>query len=161
MHRSDLITQIQFNNWANERLLATAKKIPQAKLRTGKLSAGNAFETLRHMLDVQWSWRLACQGEPATTLLWKIEPLETLKAAESYWQADGRRLLKYARSLRPKDFERRVKPSWTKRSYKIEHILLHIIHHGTNHRSEVGWYLTKLGYSPHGLEFLDFIARRK
>jgi hypothetical protein len=51
----DYVTNIQYHNWANERLLATAEKIPHDQLMAGeKLSQGTAFETLRHMLDVDW-----------------------------------------------------------------------------------------------------------
>ena len=35
MNAFDMITYVQYNNWGNERLVATAEQIPPAQLRTG------------------------------------------------------------------------------------------------------------------------------
>ncbi len=158
MNTFDMITYVQYNNWGNERLVAVAEQIPPDQLRTGTLSKGDAFETLRHVVDVEWSWRMACEEKPATQVLWEIEPLEDLPAVKAYWQAEGERLLAFVRGLSEADFEREVIPSWQDKSAKIKHILMHLVNHGTNHRSELGWYFTSLGYSPGDLDFLDYIA---
>jgi uncharacterized damage-inducible protein DinB len=154
----DISALVQYNNWANRRLIDTATHLSADQLMANvSLSNGSAFETLRHMLDVEWSWRLACEGKPATQVLWEIEPLADLQAVTTYWRAEGERLLALVQILSEDAFEREVIPSWSTRSYQIRHILLHILHHATNHRSEVGWYFTRLGHSPGDLEFLDYM----
>jgi uncharacterized damage-inducible protein DinB len=157
----DFITFIEYNNWANSRLLDTAEQIPPADLAAGSLSQGTAFETLRHVLDVEWSWRLTCEGQEAADVLWKIEPLEDLPAIRTYWHTEGERLLAFVRTLPEEDFDREVVASWSKKSFQIKHILMHIVNHATNHRSEIGWYFTKLGHSPGDLEFAQYIDMQR
>jgi uncharacterized damage-inducible protein DinB len=80
MQPADLATLVSYHNWANGRLLTAAAALtPDQLMADAALSNGSAFETLRHMLDVAWSWRRACNGEPASDLLWKLERVMNLK----------------------------------------------------------------------------------
>ncbi len=153
----DYESLVQFNNWANARLLETAAQLTPKQLHSGKLSKGTGFETLRHVLDVEWSWRMACEEKPASEELWKIEPLEDFAAVRARWEAEGASLLAFVQSLRADDFERVVTPSWEKASYKIDDIIMHIIIHATDHRSELGWFFTGLGHSPGDIEWLGYV----
>jgi uncharacterized damage-inducible protein DinB len=166
MHHADLSTQVAYNNWANRQILKTAALIPPGQLFAtrealgipAQLSNPSAFDTLRHVVDVEWSWRLACQGLPATKLLWEVEPepLDDLQSVAAYWQAEGERLLAYVTALSADDLEREVTPSWNNRTCKIKEIIIHIVHHGTFHQTELGWYFTALGHSPGDLGFLEY-----
>jgi uncharacterized damage-inducible protein DinB len=166
MQTADLVTLVEYNNWANQRILDTAARIPHDQLTAtrdelavpAQLSNPSAFDALRHMLDVEWSWRLACEEIPATQLLWEIEPLDDLPAVTTYWHAEGKRLLVYVRTLSPDALDREVKPDWSSRPCRIKHIIMHILYHATGHRSELGWYLTALGHSPGEFGFLDYLA---
>src|SRR5262245_5307655 len=130
MQIADLVTQIEYNNWANQQILSVAARIPADQLFAtrealgipAQLSNPSAFDTLRHVLDVEWSWRLACQEIPVTKLLWEAEtePLDDLQSVTTYWQAEGERLLAYVRSLSEADPGREVTPSWGNRSCTIE-----------------------------------------
>ena len=154
----DYITYVQYHIWANNRLLDVAEKIPTEQLMVESgLSFGSAFKTLRHMLDVEWSWRLAAQGQAATTVLWELEPLEDLAAVRAYWRAEGERLLNFVRGLSDEDFEHEVTPSWMQKSYAVKHILIHIVNHATNHRTEIGWYFTRIGHSLGDIEFVEYL----
>ncbi len=154
----DIVTFAQYNKWANNRLLNTAAQVAQDQLMSAPLlSQKSAFQTLRHMVDIEWSWRLACEGKPATEPLWKIEPLEDLQSVSAYWRAEDDRLLAFVQMLPEDEFERDVTPSWIKQAYPVKHILLHVLNHQTDHRSEVGWHFTKLGYSPGDIGFLDYL----
>ena len=165
MHGIDLVTQVEFNNWGNREILNTAVLLAPEQLFgtrealgvAAQLSNPSAFDTLRHVIDVEWSWRLACEEIPATNLLWEVEPepLDDLQSVAAYWQAEGERLLTYVRSLSAADLDREVTPSWGSRSCRIKDIIMHIVHHGTFHRTELGWYFTALGHSPGDLGFLD------
>lgn len=156
----DLETFVRYNNWGNARLLDTASRFPDETLRVDAgLSYGSAFHTLRHVVDVEWSWRLACEGLPVTQLLWELEPLETLEQIRAYWHTEGEQLLALVQSLPAAGFDRMITPDWSEVAYPVKHIVMHIVNHGTNHRSELGWYFTRLGHSPGGLDFLDYLAQ--
>jgi uncharacterized damage-inducible protein DinB len=152
----DYIALARFHNWANDKLLDVAEQIPHEQLMGTKLESGNTpFETLRHMLDVGWSWRMACIEQPATQVLWEIVPLEDLSALRAYWREEERRLMDYVQSLSKEELEKEVVPSWMKKPYKVKHIIMHIVIHDTEHRSELGWYFTSLGHSPGDMGFLE------
>jgi uncharacterized damage-inducible protein DinB len=120
-------------------------------------SHGSIFHSLRHTLDVEWSWRLACLGQPADQTLWEIVPLPDLGAVVEYWELEHDRLAKFLQELEPEDLDRLITPSWMDHSYAIRHVILHIVNHGTAHRDAIGWALTRLGHSPGELDFLDYI----
>lgn len=156
----DLPMFVRYNNWANGRLLETAAQVDEAALMADEgLSFGSPFATLRHVLDVEWSWRMACEGKPATTVLWELQPLETLAQVDAAWRAEGQVLLALVESLSEEALLEKVTPSWMQRAYARHQIILHIVTHGTNHRSELGWQLTRLGHSPGDLDFLDYVSQ--
>jgi uncharacterized damage-inducible protein DinB len=153
----EYVTLIEYNNWANSRLLDTAEKIPADLLRTGTLTRGNALQTLEHMLDAEWVWRMSCIGQTYNDDLWKIEPFADLASLRAYWQAESQQLLMLVRSFTEADLERKVLPNWTDELIKIKYVLLHVVNHATNHRSEIGWFFHQLGYSPGDLDLSDYI----
>ena len=157
----DYATFVEFHNWANEKLLETAEKIPKEQLMGPKLPSDNTpFETLRHMLDVDWSWRLACIGEVATQVLWETVPLPDLAALRAYWRNEAALLLDYVRGMSDDELEEEVTPNWMPTSFKRKHIIIHIVNHGTEHRAELGWHFTGLGYSPGDLGFLEMFREK-
>jgi uncharacterized damage-inducible protein DinB len=157
----DYVQFVEYNNWANDRLLAAAAMIPVEQLMTGTtLSHGSAFQTLRHMLDVEWSWRMACEGYDTRRLVWELKPLDNLTALREAWQGEGKNLLKYVKERSEEDFERAPSITWLEKPFKIGHMLIHIVNHATNHRSELGWYFTRCGHSLGEVEFLDYIDPR-
>ena len=158
MNAYDYVTAVQYHNWANQQLLDVAEKIPTDQLMGGApLSQGTAFETLRHMLDVDWSWRLACVNQVATKVLWEEVPMEDLAALRAYWRGEAETLLTFVRGLSDEELERDITPSWMETTYKTKHIIMYIVDHGANHRSEIGWYFTKVCCSPGNIGFLDYI----
>ena len=160
MEKEHLITLVGYNAWADNRLLATAKKASQDQLNEEVgLSHGSIFHSLRHTLDVEWSWRLACLGEPIPQTLWEVVPLPDLDAVVEYWGMEHDRLVKFIQGLEPSDLDRLITPSWMKHSYTIRHVIVHVVNHGAAHRDAIGWALTRLGHSPGELDFLDYIDR--
>src|SRR5579871_6347323 len=151
------VTLIEYNKWANRLLLDTAEKVPDDLLRAGNLTRGSAFQTLQHMLDAEWAWRQSCIGQTYNDALWKIEPFADLAALRAFWEPESEELLALVRSLTEADLERKVLPNWTNDLIKIKYVLLHVVNHATNHRSEIGWYFHQLGYSPGDLDLSDYI----
>jgi uncharacterized damage-inducible protein DinB len=75
-----LLAFVRFHAWANERILTTAASLTDEELRrTSSLDHGSAFQTIRHLVDVDWSWREFCEGnDPGPTYVWDVEPLDDL-----------------------------------------------------------------------------------
>ena len=152
----DYVTLVEYNIWADRRLLNAAEQIPDHLLRTGTLSKGNAFVTLKHILEAQRSYRLSCQNQPVQDSEQLFESFKDVPALRPFWQEEGERLLTYVRSLTESDLEREIVPYWTSQTVKMRHILVHIVNHSTDHRTELGWFFTSLGYSPGELDYIFF-----
>ena len=67
--KDNLFALVQYNTWANTRLLqAAAQLTPEQLTAPCWLSQNSVFSTLLHTLDTQWYWRLGCQeGELPST----------------------------------------------------------------------------------------------
>jgi uncharacterized damage-inducible protein DinB len=154
-----LLAFVRFHAWANDRILTTAADLSDNELRgTAALDHGSAFHTIRHLVDVDWSWREFCAGnDVGDTYVWDHGyALEDLAAIHAFSLEEDARLRAYAESLddaalnepmplsaEPDD----TVPRWL--------ILAHIVNHGTQHRSELARYLTDCGHSPGDLDLLD------
>lgn len=153
---------IAYNQWANARLLGKVSRLEAEHLAAPNwLSQGNLFNTLLHVVDTQWSWRLACQEGQLPPEL-KGEDFADIRALVRYWKEDDRQLLAYAGSLTDDQLVGTVEYSWPRarpRAKTLWHILMHIVNHGTHHRSEIGQYLAAIGRSPGDMDFIRFVGR--
>jgi uncharacterized damage-inducible protein DinB len=76
---------------------------------------------------------------------------------------EARLLLDYVRGLSEEALNGEVEYHWARarlRSRPLWQLLLHIVNHGTHHRSEIGSWLATKGQSPKDLDFIKFVARK-
>lgn len=162
MDAASLLALVRFHAWANERILTTMSGLSQEAF-TGRapLDHHTAFDTVRHLVDVDWSWREFCTGnDVGQTYAWDHGfVLDDLPTIHAFCLEEDARLRSYVSSLDqaaldeplamsadPKD---RI-PRWL--------ILAHVVNHGTQHRSELARYLTDQGHSPGELDLLDALV---
>jgi uncharacterized damage-inducible protein DinB len=156
MDAETLLAFVRFHAWANDKILTTAAALSDEELRrSGVLDHDTAFQTLRHLVDVDWSWREICAGnEIGETYAWDVFPLDDLSSIHAFCIEEDARLRDYVASLdfaalteqvgSEDDFSR---PRWL--------IIAHIVNHGTQHRSELARYFTECGHSPGDLDLVD------
>jgi uncharacterized damage-inducible protein DinB len=153
-----LLSLVRFHAWANDRILTTTASLSDDELRrTAQLDHGSAFQTLRHLVDVDWSWREILLGNDlGDTYAWDVFPLEDLPKIHAFSLQEDVRLRSYVESLddvaltAPRTLgEGFARPPWL--------VVAHIVNHGTQHRSELARYLTECGYSPGELDLLDVL----
>ena len=72
MDTESLLALIRFHAWANDRILTTAAGLSDERFRgTATLDHGSALQTLRHLVDVDWSWREGLLGnDVGDTYVW-------------------------------------------------------------------------------------------
>jgi uncharacterized damage-inducible protein DinB len=159
MDTDSLLAFVRFHAWANRRIIETAAELPDDELhQPAPLDHGTAFQTLRHLVDVDWSWREFCTGnDVGETYIWEQVPLEDLASIGAFSAEEDARLLAYVRSLDDAslaqplalDDEMSV-PRWL--------IVAHVVNHGTQHRSELARFLTDRGHSPGELDLIDALT---
>lgn len=152
-----LLAFVRFHAWANDRILTTAADLSDEQLRaTATLDRGSAFDTLRHLVDVDWSWREFCIGnDVGDAYVWDHGiGLDDLPAIHSFCLQEDARLRRYVASLGDRELTESVAPNSDFATPRWL-ILAHIVNHGTQHRSELARYLTECGHSPGDLDLLD------
>ena len=156
MDSESLLAFVRFHASANRRIVETAGELSDDDLRRpGPFDHGTAFQTLRHVVDVDWSWREFCIGnDVGETYVWERVPLEDLASVGAFCADEDARLMAYVRSLdeaplaEPLSLNDGVSvPRWL--------IVAHVVNHGTQHRSDLARFLTDRGHSPGELDLLD------
>jgi len=158
MDGDSLLALVRFHAWANDRILTTAANLPDERFRKAAvLDHGSAFQTLRHLVDVDWSWREFCIGnDVGETYVWddgfELDDLQTIHA---FCLEEDSRLRSYVESLDNTSLTESVTmradpdevvPRWL--------IVAHVVNHGTQHRSELARYFTECGCSPGDFDLL-------
>lgn len=163
MNTRDLTLLLKYNQWANLRIVRYAARLTARQLNAPhKLSQGSALLTLFHIADAEWSWRLACQegAFPGAYLHDKL-PLR-LSALRAFWLDEMEQMLGYVATLTDRQVNQPVQYHWGRarpRQRTRWHILVHVVNHGTQHRSEVAHYLTACGHSPGDMDFTIFASK--
>jgi uncharacterized damage-inducible protein DinB len=153
----DLLAFVRFHAWANDRILTTAAALSDDELRrAAALDHGTAFQTLRHLVDVDWSWREGLLGnDVGETYVWDHGfTLDDLPAIHAFCLDEDARLRAYVESTDDATLAQPLAlsddfapPRWL--------IVAHIVNHGTQHRTELARYLTDHTHSPGELDLLD------
>ena len=157
MDGQSLLGFVRFHAWANDTILTTTAGLSEEELRRpAVLDYGSAFETIRHLVDVDWSWREFCVGnDVGDTYVWDHGfVLDDLPAIHAFCLEEDARLRGFVESL---DDAGLNEPWGTRPDFRIPRwlVVAHVVNHGTQHRSELAHYLTKCGHSPGDLDLLD------
>ncbi len=162
MDRDSLLALVRFHAWANDRIMTTAAGLTDEEFRrAATLDHDSAFHTLRHLVDVDWSWRQFCIGnDVGETYVWDHGfVLDDLSAIHAFCLEEDATLRTYVESLDVASLTESMAmsdepddliPRWL--------IIAHIVNHGTQHRSELGHHFTQCGHSPGNLELLDALV---
>ena len=155
MDGDSLLAFVRYHAWANDRVLTTAAELSDEEFRRPEvLDLGSAFDTVRHLVDVDWSWREFCVGtDVGPTYAWDKYELDDLPALQAFSLEEDERLRALVQSL---DDDALAEPWGTDEKFKRPRwlVISHIVSHGTQHRSELARYFTECGHSPGDLDNL-------
>ena len=161
-----------YNEWADARILAACAKVsPEQYAASVSYARGGLRATMIHILDNIWQQRITLQGyyrEPlendaaydATEL--HEDALPTFAALQERWLIEQWELRSYLDTLTEETLNstiRYVIPGVV-RERVVWHILVDIVIHATQHRSEAAALLTDYGQSPGDLDFTMFPNER-
>ena len=157
-----------YNDWADARILAACARVsPEQYAAPGSYGRGGLRATMVHILDNLWQQRITLQGyyeEPladeaaydATEL--HEDAFPTLAVLQERWMMERQEMRAYLDTLTEETLNgtiRYVIPGAI-RERVVWHILMEVIIHATQHRSEAAALLTGYGQSPGDLDFLPF-----
>jgi uncharacterized damage-inducible protein DinB len=156
MGPESLLRVVKYHAWANDRILTTAQGLSDPQLRDpAPLDHGTVLQTLRHIADVDWSWRELCLGrDVGETYVWDHGfVLDDLRSIHAFFSEEDARLQTYVAGLD----EAALAEQLGSRSFPRWLIVAHVANHGTQHRSELARFLTDCGHSPGDLDLIDAI----
>ena len=163
MDKADLIFLLDYSIWANQKLSDTAMGIsPQQFMAACPTTYGSLRGLLVHILVAHQVWRSrCCDGSlPARFPAHEEFPdyasyAKALTAEESAWRS-------YLQEMPEQDVQREV-VYYTSRGEQYQtalwQIVLHLVIHTTQHRSEAAEVLTQMGYSPGDLDLIWYLRR--
>jgi uncharacterized damage-inducible protein DinB len=151
-----LLAFVRYHAWANDRILTTAADLSDDEFRKdGVLDHGSAFQTIRHLVDVDWSWREFCIGnDVGETYVWDHGfALDDLGGLHAFCLEEDARLRSFVESLDDDALAEQwgTHADFTRQGWLV---VAHIVSHGTQHRSELARYFTECGHSPGDLDNL-------
>jgi uncharacterized damage-inducible protein DinB len=160
MKIEEVRTLFDYNYWANDRIITASKKIS-----TDQFTAPAAFPygglrgTLLHVLDAERTWRMRCQHIADIPDLVESD-YPTLDALLQFWRQDEQAMHAFLASLTDNDLATSITYSIGEgktRSRVLWHILIHVMNHGTQHRSEAAAILTSFDCSPGDIDFTVYL----
>jgi uncharacterized damage-inducible protein DinB len=165
MNTSDLRTLYDYNYWARDQVLRSVSNLSHDQLTAqSSMAFGSMLGTLTHMLNAEWVWRMRSQKNISPTAMLLEERITDFESLRNTWLEEEAEMRSYLSELESGDLERVV-------TYKrmmgqdqdniLWHILVHVINHGTQHRSEVASVVTELGFSPGDLDFIIYMRNTR
>lgn len=166
MNISELQTLYDYNYWASRRILAASARLsPEQFAAPAAYDLGSLRGTLVHALDSELAWRMLLQHQTLAYFRTLNEAdFPTVDAVAARWAEEERSMRDYLAGLVDAElsgYVRYTTPEGDRRERVLWHCLLHVVNHGTQHRSEAAAILTGYGQSPGGLDFTLFLNGRK
>jgi uncharacterized damage-inducible protein DinB len=156
----DIQLMYEYNYWANGKILAESAKVTQEQfLAPAEFPFGGLRGTLIHIMDAEFGWRELFETNTFGTDL-NPEDFPTIASIEERWREEEESMRAYLDCLKDEDMSSHLKyitGEGVQRDRILWHCLVHVVNHGTQHRSEAAALLTGFDASPGDLDFTVFL----
>ena len=162
MNREHIKLYYAYSEWANERILDAADKVtPEQLLQPNDLGWGSLLGGLVHILGAEWGWFNFLFGLESGARP-RLEDFPTAQALRERWTRENETLRRCLDTLDDEDMRRVHTRVFDSREYRwvLWQALVHVVNHGTQHRSECAALLTGFGHSPGDMDFALFLYER-
>ena len=160
MNIQDIKFIYDYNYWANGKILAAASKVTQEQfVAPSEFPRGALCHTLLHIVDAEYDWHGFFEGNIFNEAL-KLEDFPNISSLEKKFHEEEQAMRAYLNRLTDADMTSHLKNTNDEgvlRDRILWHCLLHVVNHGTQHRSEAAALLTSYNASPGDLDFTLFL----
>lgn len=159
------IEEIQFlfdyNYWARDLILEFSSKLsPDQLLEPKSYPHGSIRNNLVHILGAEWVWRVRCQERNSPNHLLSFEDYPSLESIISAWQREEEAMRGYLNQLTSQDLDGIIqykRINGESQEAMLWQVLIHVVNHGTEHRSIIAADLTGYGHSPGDLDIRQYL----
>jgi uncharacterized damage-inducible protein DinB len=157
MHIDEVKLLFEYHYWATKRILDTCANLSEEQY-TASTDFGRLRQVLVHIVESDLVWRTVLNGTPVFDELITENDLPTLDALVAGWQEEQQAMRAYLNGLTDVNITVRYPiENNIIRERVLWHCLVHVVNHGTQHRSEAAAMLTHFGYSPGELDLTAFL----
>jgi uncharacterized damage-inducible protein DinB len=163
MKREEIVALVEFNAWANRRILGVVAALtPEQFTKELGSSFSSVKGTLIHIFGVEWVWLERLQGRSPAAIPDVKEFVELPKLAARYEEHEAN-LLRYVCNISQAELEEVMEyktlsfgpgknPRWQ--------MIHHVVNHGTYHRGQVVALLRQLGAKGVGTDLITYYRER-
>jgi uncharacterized damage-inducible protein DinB len=143
-----------YDRWGTRRLLNAAQGLDETVWsRRNAVGERGLAGVLVHALGAHGRWRNGWQGRGDRPRP-ELESLPNPQDLRDRWEAEWAALDSFLDAVT----DQRVDAIWD--GVPLWQTMVHVVNHGTQHRSEAAALLTDAGRSPGDLDFIDFVEER-
>jgi len=163
MNTQEISVLYQYNAWSNAKILGAASSLTQEQfLAPTSLPHGSLRGTLVHTLFAEWVWRKRWEGTPRNPRLEQAE-FPTFESLQVRWADESANLMKFLEGLTEEKLYSKFNYVSTE-GYPHERMvwetMLHVVNHGTQHKTEAAAILTDMGHSPGDIDLIVYLYER-
>jgi uncharacterized damage-inducible protein DinB len=156
-----------YNRWATWQMVEHAALLSLDDfLMEDDTPFGSIRNELVHLLDAQWGWIDICDSSlrhnPRTVPDLDFADYPDAESIRHLWERVESATDQFLASIQESDLEREIDPQfeWGDVRAPLWVTLMHLVNHGTQHRSEIAMKLTNLGHSPGMVDFIFYYNSR-
>ena len=165
MNIQDIHLIYEYNYWANKKILGASAKISHEQLNApASFPFGGLHGTLLHVLDAEQGWRMFFQHDNWSVPDLNAADFPNFASLQERFAKEEQEMRAYLSTLRDADMDMHryyTTAEGNSRDRILWHCLVHVVNHGTQHRSEAAALLTDHGSSPGDLDFTVFLNEYK
>jgi len=154
-----------YSYWATARVLRAAEGISAGDLcAPADFPMGSLRGTLVHALSAEWIWRQRWNGIMPAAMLVEAD-FPTIGAIAARWDEEEAAMRAFIAALSDTALHRTVTVVNTRGvafpPLPLWQMMIHLVNHGTQHRSEAAAILSSLGRSPGDLDLILFLREQR
>ncbi len=155
-----LMELVDYHYWANRRILEKANQLSPRQLAQPTLESHKSLRNiLFHMLRAEHIWRMLCEAGEVIAPIQNHE-LIMLPEIRARWREEEAALRAYVARLTEAELTE-PRPLRDQQGDTIHetrwHMLMHLLFHSAQHRSEAAILLTRYNRSPGDLDFIFYL----
>ena len=160
MNKEKILTLYRYNAWSNAKIISAASEVTREQyLLPAPVPHGSLRGTLVHALSGELIWRKRWEGKPQNPSL-EAEEFPSFGSLRARWADEEARLMEFVSELTDVKLSSMVKYISTE-GFPHERLLwetmLHLVNHGTQHKTEAAGILTGFGHSPGDIDLIVYL----
>lgn len=161
MNQQDIQLLYKYNQLTTERILSIASQVTEEQfLAPATFPHGGLRGTLVHALFAEWIWRSRWEGTSPNHRL-KSEDFPTFESLKERWMQEEKLLTGFVDNVTDEQLNSKfsyTSTSGAKHERILWHTMVHLVNHGTQHKTEAAAILTSLGHSPGDIDLIYMLS---